>query len=200
MKTVNLTGTLTRTITLGFVLGGFLMPAHAQGTYERYMQDGATPTAIGTLVPTVSDTPFVTATSGDVLGTTYTSSPTPSPDVTTLTTHELKGTVTKIEGRKLTVMSGSESKDVTIPDSVAIERDTNKSASFSDLAVNDDVTVTLTSADEVTALKATSAKADSFVKLGIPLIIGALLVLGLLYALLKKGTKGAIKTTPGQVQ
>jgi hypothetical protein len=111
-----------------------------------------------------------------------------------ITTNEVKGEVTRIDGNMLTVRtSDNQVQQFTIPEGVRVTRNTLDSE-LNQIEPGDNVNLVLGSTGEILDISAVSAEVEDAGQIGLPVLIG-LAVLALLGAYLwKKSQKGKIKT------
>ena len=114
-------------------------------------------------------------------------------DVTDVQTTEFTGRVTKIDNRTLTVVSGNTTKQVDVPTSIKITKN-NATAQFSDIKVDDQVTLKL-NGNEVVEINDLSQNLADISQLIVPAIIVVLILLILGYFLMRSMNKPKIKTT-----
>jgi multidrug efflux pump subunit AcrA (membrane-fusion protein) len=134
--------------------------------------------------------------------------PSPSPDtsptvvvtqeVQNVNTKEYNGTVTRIEGRTLTVDTNDGVKSINVPENVQIRKNGNE-AQLEDIKVNDKISFAQSDNGDVISISATSGEVFDFAKYAIPIGVTALILLGLLYYLFKKSSRGRIRTSTEQV-
>lgn len=118
-------------------------------------------------------------------------SPTVS-DTKNIQTTQTSGEVLKIEGKTITINTSSGVKKITVPEGIKVTKNSGQ-ATANEINPRDMVTVT-TNNGEVLSIDATSGQLIDTGKMLIPIVIGAILLLGLLYYLWRKSQRGHIKT------
>ena len=134
--------------------------------------------------------------SSDLPGTNpSTNSVTTQNTVTTVRTSEINGDITKVDGGKITILDGAgKAYEYTLNDSIKITRDTNIAKS-NDIRVGDKVKVVIdTDKNSLIGLEATNGQVFDMAKYGIPLIILAVLAVGLIIYMINRSKKGKILT------
>ena len=115
--------------------------------------------------------------------------------VTTLRTSEINGDITKVDGGKITILDGSgKAYEYTLNDSIRITRDTNIAKS-NDIKVGDKVKIIIDAdKNSLIGLEATNGQVFDIAKFGIPLIVLAVVVVGLIIYIINKSKEGKILT------
>jgi hypothetical protein len=115
--------------------------------------------------------------------------------VTTLQETVFEGEVVRVDGDKISVKGDAETKDFPVGSGIKITRD-GSTTPLADIKPADKVKVTTDNNGQVLTLEATSAERSQWQKMAIPLILGGLLLLGLLWWLFRRSQTGHIRTTP----
>ena len=98
----------------------------------------------------------------------------------------------KVQGKTITINTNNGVKKITVPEGIKITKNSGQ-ATANEINPRDMVTVT-TNNGEVLSIDATSGQLIDTGKMLIPIVIGAILLLGLLYYLWRKSQQGHIKT------
>jgi hypothetical protein len=117
----------------------------------------------------------------------------PSPEVTNVQPTQTTGEVVRRENNVLTVKTGNEVKQISIPDNVKVTRNTF-GGNIADIKPNDEVTITEANG-MVLSVEATSGKLFDFGKWLIPMLVLGLIAVLALWFILKRANKSHIKTT-----
>jgi hypothetical protein len=115
-------------------------------------------------------------------------------DVRTIQAQEITGEVMALDNDSLTVDTNQGPLEISIPGTVAVKRNAMQAA-LSDIQTGDDVTITLSEDGQALAIEATAGEVRDWSNRLIPLLTGALLVLGLMWWFMRKANKSHIKTT-----
>jgi uncharacterized membrane protein len=118
---------------------------------------------------------------------------TSNPQTQNVSTSTFSGEITKIDNNKVFVSTDDGVKEITIPGNIKITRNSIESK-LADLKTRDQVTVTQSTKGEVLSVDATAGNLVDGAKISLPVIIGILVLLGLLYYFWKKSQQGHIKT------
>ncbi len=105
---------------------------------------------------------------------------------------KIDGEVLKVQGKTITINTNNGVKKITVPEGIKITKNSGQ-ATANEINPRDMVTVT-TNNGEVLSIDATSGQLIDTGKMLIPIVIGAILLLGLLYYLWRKSQQGHIKT------
>lgn len=117
------------------------------------------------------------------------------PGVTTIAVDEITGEVMKVSGNTLTVETDGETLDLVVPSNIQITRD-GQNASLTDIQPGDEVTAEVDSqTNQVLSLEVRAQDAIWNQEWLLPAIIGGLLLLGIIIWLIRRSSRGRIKTT-----
>lgn len=113
-------------------------------------------------------------------------------DTKNIQASKIYGEVLKVEGKTITINTNSSVKKITVPEGIKVTKNTGQ-ANSNEINPRDMVTVT-TSNGEVLSIEATSSQLIDTGKMLIPIVIGAIILLGLLFYWWRKSQQGHIKT------
>ena len=117
------------------------------------------------------------------------------PGVTTIAVDEITGEVMKVSGNTLTVETDGETLDLVVPSNIQITRD-GQNASLTDIQPGDEVIAEVDSqTNQVLSLEVRAQDAIWNQEWLLPAIIGGLLLLGIIIWLIRRSSRGRIKTT-----
>jgi hypothetical protein len=120
--------------------------------------------------------------------------PTPNPDVTTVSTETFEGEIVRVESNKLIISSPNETKEFTIPENATVKRNTFE-APASEIQPGDDAKAMYTQDGQILSLEVTSGEVMDWSRWMIPaLVVGLVLVL-LAWKTISRSNKSHIKTT-----
>lgn len=124
------------------------------------------------------------------------SSLTPTGDsITSVETSEISGEVVKSENSTITIKTSSNTVEVPLSSNIKITRD-GEVVGATSIKAGDKVTATIdSSTNQALVLEATAGETAKQQQYVLPAILGALLLLGLIFWLVKKSQRQRIKTT-----